>query len=66
MVMEKKMYFKIDNGDTPVICSLQDCKDMIDAEASDYNEASNLEFEPSWNITLVFLTDEEFANLPEA
>lgn len=64
--MEKKMYYKLDNGDTPVICTLQDVKDMIDAEASDYNEKTNAEDEPSWNITLVFLTDEEFANLPEA
>lgn len=64
--MEKKMYYRIDNGDTPVICTLQDCMDMIDAEASDYNEASNEEDEPGWNITLVFLTEEEFANLPEA
>jgi hypothetical protein len=39
---------------------------MLDAEASDYNEETNKADEPHWTITLVFLTDEEFANLPEA
>lgn len=64
--MEKKMYYKFDNGDTPVVCTLKDVTDMLDAEASDYNEITNIDDKPSWNITLVFLTDEEFENLPEA
>jgi uncharacterized protein YegL len=60
----KKLYYKIDNGDTPITCTLQDVKDMIEAEAGDYNDETNKEYEPEWNITLVFLTDEEFKNLP--
>ena len=63
---DKKLYYKYDNGDTPIICNLDDVKDMLDAEASDYNEETNKADEPQWTITLVFLTDEEFANLPEA
>jgi hypothetical protein len=65
-IMEKKLYYRFDNGDTPVICKIQDVTDMLEAEARDYNEDSNKEDEPIWNITLVFLTDDEFANLPEA
>lgn len=64
--MEKKLYYKIDNGDTPIICTLDDVKNLIDAEASGYNEITNIDDKPSWYVTLVFLTDEEFANLPEA
>lgn len=64
--MEKKLYYKYDNGDTPIICKLEDVRDMLDAEASDYNEQTNKADAPHWTITLVFLTDEEFANLPEA
>lgn len=63
---EKKLYYKYDNGDTPIICKLEDVKDMLDAEASDYNEETNKADEPHWTITLMFLTEEEFANLPEA
>lgn len=64
--MEKKMYYKIDNGDTPVICDLKVCMDMLEAEASDYNEDRNNEDKPNWDVTLVWLTQEEYENLPEA
>lgn len=64
--MEKKMYYIIDNGDTPVTCDLNGLTAMLEAEATSYNEDSNKEDKPQWDITLVWLTEDEFDNLPEA
>jgi len=63
---KKKMYYKIDNGDTPVICDLQACMDMLEAEATNYNEYSNKEDKPKWDITLVWMTKRQYKNLPDA
>lgn len=63
---EKTMYYKVDNGDTPVICDLKALNDLLEAEASDYNEDRNKEDEPEWDITLVWLTQYEYENLPDA
>jgi len=64
--MEKKMYYKIDNNDTPVICELSQLFTQLESEASDYNEQKNIEDEPNWVITILWLTQEEYENLPEA
>lgn len=64
--MEKKMYYVVDNGDTPITVDLDGMKELIEAEASDYNEDRNKEDEPRWDVTLVWLTEDEFSNLPEA
>ncbi len=62
----KKMYYIIDNGDMSVTVDLIGLTDTLEAEATDYNEDSNKEDEPQWNIQLVWMTEEEFNNLPEA
>ncbi len=64
--MEKKMYYRVDNGDTPVIASLSECMEIIKSESESYNEAKTAEDNPEWTIDLVWLTDEEFENLPDA
>lgn len=64
--MEKKMYYRVDYGDTPVICTLQECMDIIKADAETYTEVTNGTDNPEWTIDLVWLTDEEFENLPDA
>jgi hypothetical protein len=64
--MSKKLYYIIDNGDTPVTCDLRSLTDMLEAEASGYNDDSNKEDKPEWVITLVFMTEDEYNNLPEA
>lgn len=60
------MYYKIDNEDTPIIMELSGCMEMIEAEASSYTEDKNSEDKPQWDITLVWLTEDEFINLPDA
>ena len=62
----KKMYYTIGNEDAAIICGLKELTDMLEAEASDYNEDSNKQDNPQWFIELVFLTEDEYANLPEA
>lgn len=62
----KKLYYRIDGGDTPIICDLKSMTEILEAEASDYNEEKNEEDKPEWTIDLVFLTDEEYENLPDA
>jgi len=59
------MYFRLDNGDQPIIVTFQDLTEMLVAETDGYNEDSNKEDDPQWTISLVFLTDEEFENLPD-
>lgn len=64
--MEKKMYYRIDNGDTSVTCELSGLTSLLEAEATSFNEETNKSDEPTWTIDLVFLTEEEYENLPEA
>lgn len=60
------MYYRYDNGYSPIICPIDDVKTLLESESSDYTEGSNERDKPEWNITLVWLTQEEFENLPEA
>lgn len=64
--MEKKMYYTVDNGDTTVTVDFKGLADMIEAEASCYTENKNKEEEPYWGISLIWMTEDEFDNLPEA
>ncbi len=64
--MEKKMYYKIDNGDVYQIVDESIFMDIIKGEASDYNEYKNEQDKPEWIITLAWMTQEEYENLPEA
>lgn len=61
----KKLYYKIDNGDQPVICELDACIEMIKAE-SDNAVPENSDDAIQWTITQIWLTDEEYDELPEA
>jgi hypothetical protein len=65
----KKRYYRLDNGDTPVIdASLSVLMDIIESETADYKnqERYDEDSRPEWAIDLVWLTDEEFANLEDA
>lgn len=61
--MDKQLFYRIDNGDTEIICELSGCVAMIEAE-SPRSEATDDEM--IWTISTVWLTDDEFNNLPEA
>jgi hypothetical protein len=62
--MEKKMYYKLDNDDVVVTCTIEALNDILEAEATDYTEATNEAEKPQWNITLVWMTEDEYENLP--
>ena len=66
--MEKKRYYRIDNGDMPIIdASLQVIMDILQSEASTYvNEHVTEQDTPEWTIDLIWLSDEEFEKLDEA
>lgn len=63
--MEKKMYWRIEsNEDTSVtVVDLPTCQTIIEADIDGrpQNELEELQF----TITPIFLTDEEYENLPE-
>ncbi len=61
-----KMYYIIDNGDTTVITDIIGLTDSIEAESSDFTFHTNEADKPEWKITLTWLTEEEYNNLPEA
>lgn len=63
----KKKYYRIDNSDKPVITpDLKVVMELLENEASDYKtEEDNKMYTPDWKIDLVWLTDEEYAKLPE-
>ena len=63
--MEKKVYYTVDNGDTPITCKLDAVMAMIEAETPNTEEQC-LKDEWQWTIVPVWLTDEEFENLLEA
>lgn len=64
--MNKKLYYRIDNGDIPVVCEMSGLTAQLEAESENYNEDSNKQDKPEWVIDLIFLTEYEFKNLPEA
>lgn len=65
----KKKYYRLDSGDTPIINpDLNVLMQILESEANDYKEEDKYkaDFEPGWEIDLVWLTDEEYENLDEA
>lgn len=64
--MEKKMFYQIDNSDVNQIVEADLVMDVIKGEAESYTEKTNKDDEPSWTITLVWMTQEEYENLPDA
>lgn len=65
---DKKKYYRIDNGDIPVIdADLKVLMEIIESESSCYpNEEETEKINPEWTIDLIWLTDEEFQNLEDA
>lgn len=66
--MQKKRYYRIDNGDMPVIdANLEVIMNILQSEASSYvNEHMAEQDTPEWTIDLIWLTDEEFEKLEDA
>lgn len=62
--MEKKLYYVIDNGGREVTAHLDSIIDIIKAESPSKSDPGTDDIQ--WTITPVWLTDEEFENLPEA
>jgi hypothetical protein len=64
----KKKYYRIDNGDSPVINpDLKVIMELLESEASDYKtEPEDPAHSPEWMIDFVWLTDEEYENLLDA
>jgi hypothetical protein len=63
--MAKKLYYQLsDNADvSKIVMELSDCMTWIE---EDMNGVSEGEDEREFTITPIWLTDEEFENLPEA
>ncbi len=63
--MEKKLYYQLsDNADvSKIVMELSGCMTRIEEDLKEVPEEDVKEFE--YTITPIFLTDEEFANLPE-
>lgn len=62
----KKMFYQIDNGDTKITCDLPGLTALLEAEASDFTKDTNREEKPQWVITLFWMTQKQYENLPEA
>ena len=61
----KKMYWTLDNSDARYILdSLDACMEIIKNEATDVKQDDKIQ--PDWSIQTIWLTEEEFNNLPEA
>lgn len=62
--MEKKKYYKVENGDGYIIYhDLKEVFSQIDTEIADEKETDEPTF---WVVSAIFLTDKEFEELPEA
>jgi hypothetical protein len=67
--MRKKLFFVVSNGDDSATAELSGCMEWIkgDLEANWPNAESDPEEDrPQYTLDPVWLTDEEFNNLPEA
>jgi hypothetical protein len=62
--MKKKLYYIIDNGGRKVTCHLDSAIDIIKAESPSNTNPDTYDIQ--WTITPVWLTDEEFENIPES
>ena len=63
--MEKKLYYKLDDGDdiSGLVLDLSGCMAHIEGEQEDLKEGED---EDRWyTLTPIWMTDEEFDNLPE-
>jgi hypothetical protein len=63
--MEKKLYYIIDNGDSSYTMELDGCVELIKGESEDIKKEGD-EKDVQWIMEPIWLTDEEFDNLPEA
>lgn len=61
--MKKKVYFVIDNGDTPYTTTLSDAIAGLKADVEEMKEEDVELYQ--WTITPVLLTAKEFKNMPE-
>ena len=61
--MDKQLFYRIDNGDTEIICELSGCMAMIEGESPTKESAED---DMVWTISPIWLTIEEFNNLPES
>jgi hypothetical protein len=67
--MEKKLYFKLsDSGDVGnVVLALDGCMEWIKNDTDNYNHEIMEEKDfPEYTLVPVWMTEEEFDNLPEA
>lgn len=63
--MDKKLYWLVEsNGDLSVTCTADAIKDLIEGDLE--NTPSDEREDVEYTITPVWLTDEEYENLPEA
>lgn len=60
------MYYQIDNGDTTVTCDKSGVIDLLSGEAESWTEKTNEEDKPEWTIKLIWMTEDEYDNLPDA
>lgn len=63
--MSKKLYYQLSDGNDVqnVVLELSGCQTWIEEDMKDYNEGDEL---PSYTLVPIWLSDEEFNNLPEA
>lgn len=67
--MKKELFFVVSNGDDSATAELSGCMEWIKGDlAANWPEAENLpeEDKPQYTLNPVWLTIEEFNNLPEA
>lgn len=62
--MENKLYFQLDDGEIAYIMELSGCFEYIKNEMSAFNEVDNES--RKYTLTPMYITEEEFENLPEA
>lgn len=65
--MEKKLYYQLsDNADvSKVVMELSGAMTWIEEDMKEYGPDTPEDELPEYTITPIWLTDEEFANLPE-
>lgn len=66
--MQKKLFYVVDNGDESCTAELSGCLEWMagDMDANGYNESTPSEELPAYTLSPVWMTDEEYDNLPEA
>lgn len=67
MTNELKLYFIVDNGDSSITGDYEACIAFIkaDMEGSEYNDTTPDDDLPEYTMNPVWMTEEEFDNLPE-